>query len=78
MRLSFGAVAGLAAVVLIAAAFFLVDRRATQRALENVERRDNAAANDADDARGRYDACAYGLWDFGAGKCVGVAADRGN
>ncbi|MBT9373128.1 hypothetical protein [Rhizobium sp. CSW-27] len=35
----------------------------------SIERQDNAAGDNADDARTRFDTCADGLWDYGAGKC---------
>lgn len=35
----------------------------------SIERQDNAAGDNADDARARFDACPHGLWDYGAGKC---------
>ncbi|MBB4103004.1 hypothetical protein [Allorhizobium borbori] len=76
IRVSGGAVMALAAVALIAAVIFLVDWRATKRALDDVRARDNAAAENADDARGRFDACPVGMWDFGAGQCRSAAADR--
>jgi hypothetical protein len=38
----------------------------------SIERQDNAAGNNADDARARFDACPVGLWDYGAGKCRGA------
>lgn len=76
IKLTSGGIAALAAVALLAALFFLVDRRATERARENIERQDNAAADNADDARGRFDACAGGVWDFRAGQCRGTSADR--
>ena len=40
----------------------------------STERQDNAAGDNADDARSRFDACADGLWDYGAGKCRGSQA----
>lgn len=79
IRISGGAVMALAAVALIAAVIFLVDRRATDRALEDVERQNNEAADQSDRARGAYVVCidGGGLWDYGAGKCKRAAPDRG-
>lgn len=76
IRVSSGAVMALAAVALIAAVIFLVDWRATKRALDDVRSKDNVAADNADDARGRFDACPLGLWDFSAGKCRSASPDR--
>lgn len=45
-----------------------------------VERQNNAAGSTADDARSAYDRCldSGGVWDFGAGRCNGVAPRRGD
>lgn len=43
-----------------------------------VERQNNAAGSTADDARGSYDRCPDGLWDFGAGRCGRSPARGGN
>lgn len=77
-KITFGGIAALAAVIMVAAIIFLVDRRATERAMQETERRDNAAADNADDARWRFDACPVGMWDWHSGKCRGAAEDRRN
>lgn len=43
-----------------------------------IERQNNAAGSTADDARGSYDLCPDGMWDFAAGRCVRTAPRRGN
>lgn len=79
-RLTFGGVAALAAVALIAAVIFLVDRRATDRALENTERQNNAAGNESERARSAYDVCVDGggVWNYRAGQCGGPPARSRN
>lgn len=44
----------------------------------SIERQNNDARNAADDARSAYDSCRDDgrVWDFGAGRCGGPAADR--
>lgn len=61
---------GLAAVSLIAAGILFIDRNATYRAAIKTERQNNAAGDGADSARYRFDDCAGGVWDFGAGRCI--------
>jgi len=61
---------GLAAVSLIATGILYIDRNATYRAVTKTERQNNAAGDRADGARGRFDDCAGGVWDFGAGRCI--------
>lgn len=34
-----------------------------------VERQNNEAAKNSDDARSGFDACPVGLWDFASGRC---------
>lgn len=38
-------------------------------ARNQVERQNNEAGNNSDDARGHYDTCPVGLWDFATGRC---------
>lgn len=64
---------GLAAVSLIATGILFIDRNATYRAVIKTERQNNAAGDRADSARHRFDDCAGGVWDFGAGRCIGPA-----
>lgn len=45
---------------------------------DTIERQNNAAGDAADDARGAYDRCPDGLWDFGAGRCKGAAPRGGH
>ncbi|CUX26673.1 MULTISPECIES: hypothetical protein [Agrobacterium tumefaciens complex] len=61
---------GLAAVSLIGAGILFIDRNATYRAVIKTERQNNAAGDRADSARHRFDDCAGGVWDFGAGRCI--------
>ena len=61
---------GLAAVSFIAVGILFIDRNATNRAVIKTERQNNAAADRADSARHRFDDCAGGVWDFGAGRCI--------
>lgn len=46
-------------------------KQASNDARISIERQDNAAGDNADDARSRFDTCPHGLWDYGAGKCRG-------
>ncbi|WP_460231426.1 hypothetical protein [Agrobacterium radiobacter] len=64
---------GLAAVSFIAAGILFIDRNATYRAVIKTERQNNAAGDRADSARNRFDDCAGGVWDFGAGRCIRTA-----
>ncbi|CUX38459.1 exported hypothetical protein [Agrobacterium deltaense Zutra 3/1] len=64
---------GLVAVSLIATGILIIDRNATYRAVIKTERQNNAAGDRADSARHRFDDCAGGVWDFGAGRCIGPA-----
>ncbi|WP_175422145.1 hypothetical protein [Agrobacterium tumefaciens] len=65
-----------AAVTFIAAGIFFIDRNATDRAEIKTERQNNAAGDRADGARYRFDDCAGGVWDYGAGKCTRPAPHR--
>jgi type II secretory pathway pseudopilin PulG len=55
-----------------------------QRGAEDVrnatERQNNAAGNQSDDARSRYDLCVDGggVWDYGSGKCARTPAGGRN
>lgn len=69
---------GLAAASFVTAAIIMIDLNATERATVKTERQNNAAGDGADGARDRFDDCASGMWDFGAGKCLGPAPRRRN
>ncbi len=69
---------GLAAVSFIAVGILFIDRNATYRAVIKTERQNNAAGDRADSARHRFDDCADGVWDFGAGRCIRPAPGRRN
>lgn len=64
----------LAALSILGAFGILFWKQAGNDARISIERQDNAAGGNADDARARFDACADGLWDYGAGKCRGTSA----
>lgn len=69
---------GVAAASFVAAAVIMIDRNATERGVIKTERQNNAAGDGADGARDRFDGCADGMWDFGAGKCRGPAPSGRN
>lgn len=68
-------VAAVVALLLIASAFAWVYRQGGGNARSSIERQNNEAGNQSDDARSRFGACLDGgrVWDFGAGKCSGPA-----
>ena len=70
-KITFGGVAALAAVIMVAAIIFLVEQRAADRALEDVERQNNAAGSQSDSARRAFDLCfdGGGVWNYAAGEC---------
>lgn len=68
--------AGLLALV---GAYHAIRQQGADGALVKIERQNNGAGNQADDARSAYDRCldSGGLWNFGAGKCDGPSSRGG-
>lgn len=66
-RLIIGAVA----LLLLAFAIGWLWKTAGDSTLHSIERQDNAAGNNSDSARTRFDGCPVGMWDFATGKCRG-------
>lgn len=65
-------------LIIFAAALLLFDlavgwlwKTAGDSTLQSIERQDNAAGNNSDNARSRFDGCPVGMWDFATGKCRG-------
>ncbi|WP_296100400.1 hypothetical protein [uncultured Agrobacterium sp.] len=68
-RLTFYALAAIAAASFVAAGVIVISRNATERTVIKIERQNNAAGDEADGARGQFDGCSGGVWDFGSGQC---------
>jgi hypothetical protein len=67
-----------ALLVIFAVIIGLIYRAGGDAALSSITKQDLEAGNASDDDRTRFDHCAFGMWDFGAGKCRGPAPGGGD
>lgn len=70
----------LGALVLAALAWAVIEIRqdGAQSFKNTIERQNNEAAGNADDARSEFDRCPVGMWDYGASRCRGTSPHRRN
>jgi hypothetical protein len=63
------------ALVIVAALGIWIFRQGGEHVKISIERQNNEAGDRSDRARGDYDLCVDGggVYDFGAGRCVGAA-----
>ncbi len=67
-----------ALLIIFAVIIGLIYRAGGDAALSSITKQDLEAGNASDDDRARFDDCAFGMWDFGAGQCRGPAPGGGD
>lgn len=77
-RLTLYLLAAAAAASFVATGVIVISRNAKERTVIKIERQNNAAGDEADGARGSFDDCAGGVWDFGSGECRRAAPSGRN
>ncbi|CAD7023097.1 hypothetical protein REJC140_00092 [Pseudorhizobium endolithicum] len=64
-------IGALAILIILALVVGWIWDKASDDALNQIERQNNEAGDASDDDRSRFDLCPDGMWDFGARKCRG-------
>lgn len=70
----------LGALILAALSWAVIEIRqdGAQSVRNTIERQNNEAGGNADDARSEFDRCPDGMWDYGGSRCRGTTPRRRN